>query len=201
MSAAAANGSGSPTDAAGRGARGKGKDREREKEDMVVPVMTEDEFELVMALMERWTDEKVPTLHTVRPALSLPLLRTRIDAFSSPSLSADLTSSLALQDVTRIPAFADMESVFSHPLPAPFFPNFVVPPSVPVPGILCRMAKAVYPHWKDRRILAEGKNIIPQLNVSPRLCGDLLAIALATSNFHCRTRRLTMSLFDFISAV
>jgi hypothetical protein len=64
----AMNGAGSPTDAAGRGSRGKGKDREREKEDSVVPVMTEDEFELVMALMERWTDEKVPTLHTVRPA-------------------------------------------------------------------------------------------------------------------------------------
>lgn len=63
--ASANGGNASPSDA-GRGARGKGKDREREKEETVVPVLTEDEFELVMALMERWTDEKFPTLHTVR---------------------------------------------------------------------------------------------------------------------------------------
>lgn len=53
-----ANGAGTPN-----GARAKGK----EKEEIVVPAMTEDEFELVMGLMEKWTDEKYPTLHTVRP--------------------------------------------------------------------------------------------------------------------------------------
>ncbi|KAL7417881.1 enhancer of polycomb-like-domain-containing protein [Mrakia frigida] len=138
VSSSTTNGVGSPTEA-GRGTRGKGKDREREKEEMVVPVISEDEFELVMALMERWTDEKLPTLHT---------------------------------DLNRMPTFADMESVFSHPLPPPFFPNFIVPPAVPVPGILCRMAKAVFPHWKDRRIMAEGKSIIPQLNYDESNDGD-----------------------------
>lgn len=63
-SASGAAGSTSPSDA-GRGLRAKGKDREREKEDLLAPAMSEDDFELVMALMERWTDEKVPTLHTV----------------------------------------------------------------------------------------------------------------------------------------
>lgn len=52
-----------PTSESGR-TRGKGKGRE--SEEIVVPVISEDEFELVMALMEKWTDEKVPTLHTVR---------------------------------------------------------------------------------------------------------------------------------------
>lgn len=50
------------------GSRAKGK----EKEEIVVPAMTEDEFELVMGLMERWTDEKYPTLHTVRLVPSPP---------------------------------------------------------------------------------------------------------------------------------
>jgi enhancer of polycomb-like protein len=67
-----------------------------------------------------------------------------------------------------------MESFFSHPLPMTYFPSYSVPPAVPPPGILCRMAKTVYPHWRERRIAAGGKNIIPQLNVrrsplNPRL--------------------------------
>jgi hypothetical protein len=61
------------------GGRAKGK----EKEEIVVPAMTEDEFELVMGLMERWTDEKYPTLHTVRPRPSGP--RTPC----APSATAD----------------------------------------------------------------------------------------------------------------
>jgi enhancer of polycomb-like protein len=51
---------GSASDA-GRTSR-KGKGRESEE---IVPVISEDEFELVMALMEKWTDERFPTLHTV----------------------------------------------------------------------------------------------------------------------------------------
>lgn len=58
----------SSTGDAGRGSRGKGKGREsNEKGDGgAAPIISEDEFELVMAVMERWTDEQRPTLHTVR---------------------------------------------------------------------------------------------------------------------------------------
>ena len=103
-----------------------------------------------------------------------------------------------------MPAFADMESIFSHTLPPTFFPNFVVPPAVPVPGILCRMAKAVYPHWKDRRTLAEGKSIIPQLNVSRCLSVALRSVStgarglvadfsrsFSCPSFHSTTSRTT----------
>jgi len=87
-SGSSTNGVASPSDA-GRGTRGKGKDREKEKEEMVVPVISEDEFELVMALMERWTDEKLPTLHTVRSG-PLPALPPSIP---SKSLSTRCSSS------------------------------------------------------------------------------------------------------------
>lgn len=59
-----------------------------------------------------------------------------------------------------------MEALFSHNIPLTYFPTYACPSGVPVPGILCRMAKAIYPHWKERRLLSEGKSIIPQLNVS-----------------------------------
>ncbi|CED83219.1 Polycomb enhancer protein, EPC [Phaffia rhodozyma] len=110
-----------------RGLRIKGK----EKEELVPSVISEDEFELVMALMEKWTEERVPTLHT---------------------------------DTSRIPALTDMESFFSHPLPLTYFPTYSINAGVPPPGILCRMAKAIYPHWKERKLASGGRYIIPQLN-------------------------------------
>jgi enhancer of polycomb-like protein len=58
-----------------------------------------------------------------------------------------------------------MEALFSHNIPPNFFPTYTCPTGVPAPGVLSRMAKAIYPHWKDRRVFSEGKSIIPQLNV------------------------------------
>lgn len=71
-----------------------------------------------------------------------------------------------------MPTLADFDSVFAHPLPAAFFPSFVVPPAIPSPSTLSRMARAIYPHWQKRRTLSEGKQIIPQLNVSLRPSPD-----------------------------
>lgn len=48
---------------AGRERRTKGKDRE--KEPPVVMRISEDVFEYVMGMMEKYTEDNVPTLHTV----------------------------------------------------------------------------------------------------------------------------------------
>lgn len=56
------------------GLNGAARPKGKEKEEVVVPVISEDDFELVMGLMEKWTDEKLPTLHTVS---SLPNLTER----------------------------------------------------------------------------------------------------------------------------
>ena len=53
---------------AGRERRGKGKDKEKEREQAAPPpplVITEEAFEYVMGVLEKYTDDNVPTLHTV----------------------------------------------------------------------------------------------------------------------------------------
>lgn len=66
-------------------------------------------------------------------------------------------------DVTRIPTLEDLEA---------FFPAHL-------PGYLVKtariLAKIVYPHWKERRLAAGGKNVVPQLdydetNETPYVC-------------------------------
>lgn len=93
-------------------------------------IITEDDFELIMDILERATDQKTPTLHS---------------------------------DVSRIPSLEDLEPAFSD-----YLPSYLV-------RVAKNLAKAIYPHWKDRRIRAGGKNINPQLdhdmtNESPYVC-------------------------------
>jgi len=59
-----------------------------------------------------------------------------------------------LQDVSRIPTLEDLEPSFSD-----YLPSYLV-------KIAKNLASAIYPHWRDRRIRAGGKNINPQLDVS-----------------------------------
>lgn len=65
----------------------------------------------------------------------------------------------------EFPAFADYQDVFSTPLTPATFATCIVPSWIPAPNALIRMARAVYPHWKDRRIERGGYRIIPALNV------------------------------------
>lgn len=69
------------------------------------------------------------------------------------------------------PAFSEYQDVFSAPLPPPMFATYTVPTWIPNPTALLKIAKTIYPYWKERRIERAGHRIIPSLNVS--LTNDL----------------------------
>ncbi|KAG8921240.1 Enhancer of polycomb-like protein 1 [Tulasnella sp. 418] len=119
-----------PDASARRSAKSRGKEPESSPSNAFT--ITEDEFELVMGLFERVTDEKMPFLH--------------------------LTP-------TDMPLFSDFESFFGSPVPPHYFPDFLVPASFPQPAQLTKLARAIYPHWRDRKADRAGRRIIPQLNV------------------------------------
>ncbi|KAJ7035651.1 enhancer of polycomb-like-domain-containing protein [Mycena alexandri] len=62
------------------------------------------------------------------------------------------------------PPFSDYQETFAAPLVQADFAAFVVPSWIPPPSTLLRIARAVYPHWKERRLEREGHRIIPILN-------------------------------------
>ncbi|KAF7370853.1 Enhancer of polycomb-like protein [Mycena sanguinolenta] len=62
------------------------------------------------------------------------------------------------------PSFADYQDTFSSPLVPSDFAAFAVPSWIPPPSTLLRIGRAVYPHWKERRVEREGHRIIPTLN-------------------------------------
>lgn len=96
--------------------------------------ITEDEFELVMGLFEKVTHDKTPFLHT------------------------------GLDSGMSFPPFSDYQDVFSSPLLPSMFAAFAVPPWIPQPFHLLRIAKGIYPYWRERRIERGGHRIIPTLN-------------------------------------
>ncbi|KAG6329589.1 hypothetical protein ID866_9500, partial [Astraeus odoratus] len=103
--------------------------------DCALPVtITEDEFELVMGIFEKVTHDKTPFLHTV------------------------------LESAMPFPPFSDYQDVFTSPLPASMFATFSVPSWIPNQAQLLRLAKAIYPHWRERRTERGGHRIIPTLN-------------------------------------
>ncbi|KAF9530669.1 enhancer of polycomb-like-domain-containing protein [Crepidotus variabilis] len=96
--------------------------------------ISEDEFELVMGVFEKVTHERTEYLHHG--------LETGMD----------------------FPAFSDYQDVFSETLPASTFATYSIPTWVPAPTSLLKIAKVVYPYWKERRIERGGHRIIPSLN-------------------------------------
>ncbi|KAL1747981.1 enhancer of polycomb-like-domain-containing protein [Schizophyllum fasciatum] len=62
------------------------------------------------------------------------------------------------------PPFSDYVDVFSNPLPPSYFESYQVPKWVPPPPSLSKMARTVYPHWRQRREQRGGHRIIPVLN-------------------------------------
>ncbi|KLO14831.1 hypothetical protein SCHPADRAFT_294586 [Schizopora paradoxa] len=63
-----------------------------------------------------------------------------------------------------IPPFSDYQDAFSNPLPKSFFATYICPANLPDPPTLLRMARAVYPYWKERRTERDCHRIIPNLN-------------------------------------
>ena len=51
------------------------------------------------------------------------------------------------------------------------FALYNVPDWVPTPAHLTRLARVIYPHWRERRLERGGHPIIPAVNVSgDRVC-------------------------------
>ncbi|KAJ6612923.1 hypothetical protein B0H10DRAFT_2436720 [Mycena sp. CBHHK59/15] len=88
--------------------------------------ISEDEFELVMALLEKFTDQQV--------------------------LEGDG------------PDFTLYRCLFLAPLPANIFMPYTVLSWTPPPARLVCIAHNIYPHWKHRRSLVNGRRIRPSLN-------------------------------------
>lgn len=70
-----------------------------------------------------------------------------------------------MQNLSLLPTFASVESLFSAPIPASFLPSNEVPKGLPETKALARMARNIFPHWKDRREKRKGRTIMPSLNV------------------------------------
>jgi enhancer of polycomb-like protein len=140
--------SASGTRTSARSAKAKGKEPESSQ-----PLsITEDEFELVMGLFEKTTHEKTEYLHHVS-------CYNHLHVFT-------LTKKIqALETGMAFPAFTEYQDTFTQPLPAVAFSSFNVPTWVPAPANLLRIARAVYPHWKERREERGGHRVIPTLNV------------------------------------
>jgi enhancer of polycomb-like protein len=63
------------------------------------------------------------------------------------------------------PVFSEYQDVFTVPLPTSIFATYSPPTWIPNPPALLKLAKAIYPYWKERRIERGGYRIIPTLNV------------------------------------
>ncbi|KAG6901511.1 hypothetical protein C0995_010980 [Termitomyces sp. Mi166 len=110
------------------------KGKGKEPEASQALIITEDEFELVMGLYEKVTHEKTEYLHH------------------------------GLEHGMTFPSFQEYQETFSTPLPAPTFASFSVPSWIPSPQTLLRIARVIYPYWKERRLERGGHRIIPILN-------------------------------------
>ncbi|KAF5365344.1 hypothetical protein D9758_005386 [Tetrapyrgos nigripes] len=113
---------------------GKGKETDSDELRAEPVVMNEDEFELVMGLFEKIAHENTEFLYH------------------------------ALQNGMPFPPFSDYEPTFSSSLSPTTFALFNPPPWLPSPNQLVRIARAVYPHWKERRLERKGHRIAPVLN-------------------------------------
>ncbi|KAF9242838.1 enhancer of polycomb-like-domain-containing protein [Melanogaster broomeanus] len=106
----------------------------KEPESAQAVAITEDEFELVMGIFEKVTHDKTEFLHH------------------------------GLESGMAFPPFTDYQDAFSSPLPSSLFATFTVPSWIPPPAQLFRIAKTIYPYWRERRIERGGHRIIPILN-------------------------------------
>ncbi|KAF5375868.1 hypothetical protein D9615_008245 [Tricholomella constricta] len=110
------------------------KGKGKEPEPIHPLIISEDEFELVMGLFERITHEKTEYLHH------------------------------GLENGMTFPSFSEYQETFSSPLPTSTFAAFAIPDGIPPPATLIRIARAIYPYWKERRLERGGHRIIPTLN-------------------------------------
>ncbi|KAI0659248.1 enhancer of polycomb-like-domain-containing protein [Cubamyces menziesii] len=131
----------------GRSAKAKGKEP-----DVTQPVsMTEDEFELVMAIFEKVTHEKTEFLHHV--------------GNQSSRNEHVFKGNQGLEQGAPFPPFSDYQDTFASPLKPDLFAVYQVPEWVPSPQQMLRYARVVYPYWRERRQERGGHRIIPTVNL------------------------------------
>ncbi|KZP00724.1 hypothetical protein CALVIDRAFT_580462 [Calocera viscosa TUFC12733] len=73
-----------------------------------------------------------------------------------PTLHADLSS---------MPALTEFEDTLAHELSESFFSMYERPANLPKPEQVWLVARALYPHWRERKIERGGLRIMAQLNV------------------------------------
>ncbi|KAG6856960.1 hypothetical protein H0H87_011630 [Tephrocybe sp. NHM501043] len=110
------------------------KGKGKEPEASSALIITEDEFELVMGLYEKVTHEKTEYLHH------------------------------GLENGMTFPSFQEYQETFSTTLPAHTFESYSLPSWIPPSQSLLRIARTIYPYWKERRLERGGHRIIPILN-------------------------------------
>lgn len=79
------------------------------------------------------------------------------------------------------PDFSEYQDTFSSPLLPPTFASYVVPLWIPPPANFVRIARAIYPYWKERRIERGGHRIIPVLNVIEQLYPTIAVLTIVNS--------------------
>ncbi|KAJ7038586.1 hypothetical protein C8F04DRAFT_1392901 [Mycena alexandri] len=109
-----------------QGARATRQAMDKEPEIGVPVSISEDEFELVMGLLEKISNQKI---------------------FADDKLD-----------------FSSYQQIFTKPLPADTFASYTTPSWIPPSALLVRIARTIYPHWKHRRSLLDGRRIRPLLN-------------------------------------
>ncbi|KAF8329698.1 enhancer of polycomb-like-domain-containing protein [Cantharellus anzutake] len=67
-------------------------------------------------------------------------------------------------DIKGLPPLSEYEPLFATPLSPTLFASFIVPPHARDPSHLIRLARTIYPHYKERKIARQGHKIIPSLN-------------------------------------
>lgn len=138
----------SGTRASARSTKAKGKESDNNS-----PIeVSEDQFELVMGLFELITHEETEYLHHVRIPLSRTLQHSQL-------LRQSLSGGMPFPD------FSNYQDTFANELSPTHFSTFKVPSWVPPPSQLLRIARLIYPHWKERRLERGGLRITPILNV------------------------------------
>ncbi|KZT52956.1 hypothetical protein CALCODRAFT_486723 [Calocera cornea HHB12733] len=75
-------------------------------------------------------------------------------------------------DLSTIPALTEFEDTLAHELPESFFAMYERPASLPKPEQVWLLARAIYPHWRERKTERGGLRIMAQLNTDETSDGD-----------------------------
>lgn len=99
----------------------------------------------------------------------------------------------SIQQGVDTPPFSDYQDVLGSELPIHLFASYVRPTNIPPPATLVRMARAIYPHWRSRKLEREGHRIIPALNVRVPFCDDPIVADDVRCSLTSQTQRMNLT--------